>query len=101
MVAIGVIECGYNYVYVELIIHQGSLIFFVTLHQEFGRLTYDGLLSVSQIIFNAHFSTKTLHVYPSFKEPNVWIMEINNCQMNLLHLSIGCQPQRCRLILTT
>jgi superfamily II DNA helicase RecQ len=35
MVVTRVIEYGYNYLYVELLIHRGSLIFFVTLHQEF------------------------------------------------------------------
>lgn len=61
MVATGVIECEYNYLFVEHVIHQGSLIFFVTLHQEFGRLIYDGLLGVSQIIFNALVNKNFTH----------------------------------------
>ncbi len=38
MVATGVIDCGYNYPSVRLVIHRGFFRSFVALHQKFGRL---------------------------------------------------------------
>jgi len=45
MGANGVIECGYNYPFVRLVIHRGSFQSFATLHQELG----DSLTTVNQV----------------------------------------------------
>jgi superfamily II DNA helicase RecQ len=98
MVATGVISCGYNYPSVRLVIHRGSFKSFVALHQELGQLARDGRLGISKVISSPKSRAETLHLNSSFVEPNVWIMDTENCRRHNLHLVVDGQSQRCSLI---
>jgi len=100
MVATGVIGCGYNYPSVKLVIHYESFKSFLTFHQEFGHLAWDGKLGINQVITNKELCVEVMHIDPSFVEPNASIMDTNNCRKHGLHMFVNGQPQRCSLIPT-
>ncbi len=88
MVAIGVIGCGYNYPSIRLVIHCGSFRSFVVLHQELGQLAHDGQPGISQMISSMKSRVEAMHINSSFVEPNVWIMDMENCRRHNLHLAV-------------
>jgi hypothetical protein len=98
MVATGVIGCGYNYPSVRLVIHRGSFRSFVALHQESSRFARDGRPGISRMISYTKSRAEALHLDSSFVEPNIWIMDMENCRRHNLHLDVDGQSQRCSLI---
>jgi len=98
MVATGVIGCRYNYPSVRLVIHCGSFRSFVALHQESGRLAHDDQPGINRVISSTKSRAEAVHLDSSFVEPNVWIMDTENCRRHNLHLAVDGQSQRCNLV---
>jgi len=88
MVATEVIDCGYNYPSIRLVIHHGSFRSFVALHQESSRLARDGRPGISRVISNTKSKAEALHFDSSFAEPNIWITDMENCRWHNLHLAV-------------
>jgi hypothetical protein len=53
-----------------------------------GQLAHDGQPGISQMISSMKSRVEAMHINSSFVEPNVWIMDMENCRRHNLHLAV-------------